>query len=71
MRIDDQEGFVVFDNLFSVTRDLGSDETITMQKPAKTPEQKNAKGVFADRTLLEINESAKTAAGRIVNALLT
>jgi hypothetical protein len=69
MKINETEGTIVFDNLLSVDRDLGSNETITVQKPAAKPVAANAKGVFEDKELLHINEAASAAAKKLSTVL--
>lgn len=58
MRIDEKNGLVTFDRLIRADRSLGSDEAITIEKPATKAVAANARGVFAQRTLGEIHAAA-------------
>lgn len=70
MRIDEARGCVTFDRLVRADRSLGSDEAITMHKPAEKAVAVNAMGVFASRSLVEINASARTCGTELRKALL-
>ncbi|MBN2907754.1 MAG: hypothetical protein JXJ18_13670 [Rhodobacteraceae bacterium] len=70
MKIDDSQGHITFDRLVRADRSLGSDEAITMPKPAEKAIAPNAKGVFKGRTLIEINKAAREAAEGLRQALI-
>lgn len=69
MRVDESEGNIVFDNLTSVERPFGSNEKITAAAPAEMAVACNAKGMFADKTIVEINNSAREFSESLSKAL--
>lgn len=66
MRIDEDRNLIVFENIVSATRDLGSDESITVATPAEKAVACNAKGTFKSRDIFDINDSAKRAGKNLV-----
>lgn len=69
MNVDHENRVVVFDNLVSVSRELGSDEKITIAAPAEKAVACNAKGVFADKSLYTLNESGRTEGKKLLDIL--
>lgn len=69
MQINEEQSRVTFDRLIRADRSLGSAEAITMPKSAEVAVAPNAKGVFAARTILEINESACATAAKLRQVL--
>ena len=70
MQIDEVQQRVTFDRLVRADRSLGSDEAITLLKPAEKAVALNAKGVFASRSISEINASAIRSARDLKKLLL-
>jgi hypothetical protein len=70
MRVDEERGMVTFDRLVRADRSLGSDEAITMHKPAEMAVAANAPGVFASRSIGDVHAAAKLAARNLRAALL-
>ncbi len=69
MKMVPEKGSIIFDNLLSANRSLGSDESISMPKPAEKAVACNASGVFENRTLEDIHSSAKESASKLVDML--
>lgn len=67
MFIDENKDQIIFDHLVSVSREFGSDDPLT--SPAAKAVAKNAKGVFKDRTLIEIHSNSMAAALRLKDML--
>lgn len=65
MQVNEEQSRVTFDRLIRADRELGSAETISMPKSAEVVVAANAKGVFAPRTIFEINASAKECAAKL------
>jgi hypothetical protein len=68
MQINEEQSIVTFDRLIRADRSLGSAEAITI-KSAEVAVAPNAKGVFAARTIMEINKSAKDTAAKLRKVL--
>ena len=70
MKIDHNNNTVLFDNLVSVKREMGSNEgiTTTLPRPAEKAVAVNARGEFADTDLESINSQAIENAKRLVAA---
>lgn len=69
MQIDEKDGSVIFDHLVDVRRELGSEETISMPKPAVKAVASNAKGVFEDKSLTDINKNAVACGTKVRETL--
>ena len=68
MKIDHDNKTVLFDNLVSVKREMGSNEGIKtdLPQPAEKAAVANARGEFADTDLVSINNQAIENAKRLV-----
>jgi len=58
MKIDAESDLIIFENVVSVSRELGSTESVSVPAAAEKAVARNAKGTFKERTLVDINEAA-------------
>jgi len=65
MKINEAAGSVEFGNLVSATRELGSDEKVTVASPAEKAVACNARGVFKDCELGAIHSAAEAEGAKL------